>query len=339
MEYRYIGKTGLRVSSICMGTMTFGSSTSKDEAFKILDKAYDRGINFFDTAELYPVSPKKETIGNTEKIVGEWLKTKPRDSVILATKIAGAASGWFVPPVRHGLTAIDSFHIKKAIEDSLRRLQTDYIDLYQMHWPDTIVPIEESLKAFDALVKEGKVRYIGTSNDSAYGLTKANEISKYKGYARFESIQNNFSLLNPRFHDELANVCRLENISLLPYSPMAGGVLSGKYCGGFYPEGSRFETYLKESNKRVQAMAYRFVNERTLEATKKYLELAKEYEVSPVTLAISYSKHFDFVASTIVGARKIEQLDDSLKAFDFKISNELLKKIEIIQKDILYPMG
>ena len=339
MEYRYIGKTGLRVSSICMGTMTFGSSTSKDEAFKILDKAYDRGINFFDTAELYPVSPKKETIGNTEKIVGEWLKTKPRDSVILATKIAGAASGWFVPPVRHGLTAIDSFHIKKAIEDSLRRLQTDYIDLYQMHWPDTIVPIEESLKAFDALVKEGKVRYIGTSNDSAYGLTKANEISKYKGYSRFESIQNNFSLLNPRFHDELANVCRLENISLLPYSPMAGGVLSGKYCGGFYPEGSRFETYLKESNKRVQAMAYRFVNERTLEATKKYLELAKEYEVSPVTLAISYSKHFDFVASTIVGARKIEQLDDSLKAFDFKISNELLKKIEIIQKDILYPMG
>ncbi len=251
-----------------MGTMTFGSSTSKDEAFKILDKAYDRGINFFDTAELYPVSPKKETIGNTEKIVGEWLKTKPRDSVILATKIAGAASGWFVPPVRHGLTAIDSFHIKKAIEDSLRRLQTDYIDLYQMHWPDTIVPIEESLKAFDALVKEGKVRYIGTSNDSAYGLTKANEISKYKGYARFESIQNNFSLLNPRFHDELANVCRLENISLLPYSPMAGGNLSGKYCGGFYPEGSRFATYLKESNKRVQAMAHRFVNERTLEATK-----------------------------------------------------------------------
>lgn len=339
MEYRYIGKTGLRVSSICMGTMTFGSSTSKDEAFKILNKAYDRGINFFDTAELYPVSPKKETIGNTEKIVGEWLKTKPRDSVIIATKIAGAASGWFVPPVRHGLTAIDSFHIKKAIEDSLRRLQTDYIDLYQMHWPDTIVPIEESLKAFDALVKEGKVRYIGTSNDSAYGLTKANEISKYKGYARFESIQNNFSLLNPRFHDELANVCRLENISLLPYSPMAGGVLSGKYCGGFYPEGSRFETYLKESSKRVQAMVHRFVNERTLEATKKYLELAKEYEVSPVTLAISYSKHFDFVASTIVGARKIEQLDDSLKAFDFKISNELLKKIEIIQKDILYPMG
>ncbi|RXI24904.1 aldo/keto reductase [Aliarcobacter trophiarum] len=339
MEYRYIGKTGLRVSSICMGTMTFGSSTDKVEAFKILDMAYDRGINFFDTAELYPVSPKKETIGNTEIIVGEWLKTKPRDSVIIASKIAGAASGWFVPPVRHGLTAIDSFHIKRAIEDSLRRLQTEYIDLYQMHWPDTIVPIEESLKAFDELVKEGKVRYIGTSNDSAYGLTKANETSKNKNLARFESIQNNFSLLNPRFFDELANVCRRENISLLPYSPMAGGVLSGKYNNDFVSDDVRFSIYLKEKSKRVQAMAHRFVNSKTLEATSKYIELAKEYGVSPVTLAVSYSKHFDFVASTIIGARKHEQLEESFKAFDFKIDEELLKKIEVIQKEILYPMG
>ncbi|AXK48923.1 aldo/keto reductase [Aliarcobacter trophiarum LMG 25534] len=339
MEYRYIGKTGLRVSSICMGTMTFGSSTDKVEAFKILDMAYDRGINFFDTAELYPVSPKKETIGNTEIIVGEWLKTKPRDSVIIASKIAGAASGWFVPPVRHGLTAIDSFHIKRAIEDSLRRLQTEYIDLYQMHWPDTIVPIEESLKAFDELVKEGKVRYIGTSNDSAYGLTKANETSKNKNLARFESIQNNFSLLNPRFFDELANVCRRENISLLPYSPMAGGVLSGKYNNDFVSDDVRFSIYLKEKSKRVQAMAHRFVNSKTLEATSKYIELAKEYGVSPVTLAVSYSKHFDFVASTIIGARKHEQLEESFKAFDFKIDDELLKKIEVIQKEILYPMG
>src|SRR5574344_2689244 len=242
MEFRYIGKSGLRVSSLCMGTMTFGSSTDEKEAFSILDSAYDRGINFYDTAELYPVSPKKETFGLTEKIVAKWLKTKPRDSIILATKIAGAASGWFVPPVRHGLTAIDSFHIKRAVEGSLKRLETDYIDLYQMHWPDTVVPIEESLKAFDDLVREGKVRYLGTSNDSAYGLTKANEISKNKNLARFESIQNNFSLLNPRFFDELSNVCRRENISLLPYSPMAGGVLSGKYNGNFYPEGSRFAT-------------------------------------------------------------------------------------------------
>ena len=167
MDFRYIGRSGLRVSSICMGTMTFGSSASRQEAFKILDKAYDSGINFYDTAEIYPVPPKKSYEGTTELIVGEWLKTKPRDSIILATKVSGAASGWFVPPTRHGLTAIDSFHIKRAIEGSLKRLDTDYIDLYQMHWPDTIVPIEESLKAFDELVREGKVRYIGTSNDTA----------------------------------------------------------------------------------------------------------------------------------------------------------------------------
>ena len=339
MEFRYIGKSGLRVSSICMGTMTFGSSTNKEEAFKIMDKAYDRGINFYDTAELYPVPPKAESTGITEKIVGEWLKTKPRDSIILATKVAGAASGWFVPPIRHGLTAIDSFHIKKAVEGSLQKLNTDYLDLYQMHWPDTIVPIEESLKAFDELVKEGKVRYIGTSNDSAYGLTKANEVSKYKNFARFESIQNNFSLLNPRFHDELSNVCKKENISLLPYSPIAGGVLSGKYNGGFFPEDARFTSYIKNQSKRVQLMANRFVNDKTLEATKKYIELSKEYGISPVTLAVAYSKHFDFVASTIIGARKLSQLDESFAAFDFKIDEELMKKIEEIQKDILYPMG
>jgi aryl-alcohol dehydrogenase-like predicted oxidoreductase len=339
MDFRYIGKSGLRVSSICMGTMTFGSTTSKEEAFKIMDKAYDNGINFYDTAELYPVPPKADMVGITELWVGEWLKTKPRDSIILATKVAGAASGWFVPPIRHGLTAIDSFHIKKAVEGSLKKLDTDYIDLYQMHWPDTIVPIEESLRAFDDLVKEGKVRYIGTSNDTAYGLTKANETSKNKNLARFESIQNNFSLLNPRFHDELANVCRRENISLLPYSPIGGGMLSGKYNAGFYPEDARFTAYKNNKNPRVQAMANRFVNDKTVEATKKYVQLAKEYGISPVTLAVAYSKHFDFIASTIIGARVLNQLDESLAAFNFKIDDELLSKIEKVQMDILYPMG
>ena len=339
MDFRYIGKSGLRVSSICMGTMTFGSTTSKDEAFKIMDKAYERGINFYDTAELYPVPPKANTAGITEEWVGQWLKTKSRDSIILATKVAGAASGWFVPPIRHGLTAIDSFHIKRAVEGSLKKLDTDYIDLYQMHWPDTIVPIEESMKAFDELVKEGKVRYIGTSNDTAYGLTKANEVSKYNNLARFESIQNNFSLLNPRFHDELANVCERENISLLPYSPIAGGVLSGKYNSGFYPEGARFTSYIQNKSPRVQAMANRFVNDKTKEATNRYIQLAKEYGISPVTLAVAYSKHFNFVASTIIGARELSQLDESLAAFDFKIDDELMLKIKNIQEEILYPMG
>ena len=339
MNYRYIGKTGLRVTDICLGTMTFGTTTSRDEAFKIMDKAYDSGINFYDTAEIYPVPPTATLGGLTESIVGEWLKTKPRDSIILATKVAGAASGWFVPPTRHGLTAIDSFHIKKAIEGSLKRLQTDYIDLYQMHWPDTIVPIEESLKAFDELVREGKVRYIGTSNDSAYGLTKANETSKYKNLARFESIQNNFSLLNPRFLDELSTVCKKEQISLLPYSPIGGGVLSGKYNGGFYPEGARFTSYIQNKSKRVQLMAHRFVNEKTMEATSRYLELAKKYNINPVTLAVAWSKQHDFVASTIIGARVLNQLDDSLEATNITLSNEILEEIKEIHKEILYPMG
>jgi len=339
MQYRYIGKTGLRVTPICLGTMSFGSWSDEKESFKIMDKSYDRGINFFDTAELYPVPPKAEYAGETEKIIGKWLKDKPRDKLIIASKVAGAANGWFVPPIRHGITAIDKFHIKTAIEGSLKRLGTDYIDLYQMHWPDSVVPIEESLKAFDELVQEGKVRYLGTSNDSAYGLTKANETSKRLGIARFESIQNNFSLNNPRFLDELSNVCKQEQISLLPYSPIAGGVLSGKYNGKFFPEIARFSDYLKSDNPRIKAQGTRFVNDKSLSATAKYMQVAKKLDMSVVTLAVAYSKQFDFVASTIIGARTAEQLDDSFAAMDINLSDEVMKEIEDIQSQIMYPMG
>ena len=339
MEYRYIGKTGLRVTPICLGTMGFGSWTDEKEAFRIMDKSVERGINFFDTAELYPVPPKTGWAGDTEVIIGKWLKTKQRDTLIIASKIAGAANGWFVPPIRHGMTAVDKFHIKKAIEDSLTRLDTDYVDLYQMHWPDTVVPIEESLKAFDELVQEGKVRYLGTSNDTAHGLTKANETSKRLGISRFESIQNNFSLNNPRFLDELAHVCREESISLLPYSPIGGGMLSGKYNGNFYPEDSRFASYLKSENPRTRAQATRFVNEKTLVTTQKYVEIAKRLEISPVTLAVAYSKQFDFVASTIIGARTTEQLDESFAALDMSLSDETMAEIAAIQQETMYPMG
>jgi len=212
MQYRYIGRSGLRVSPICLGTMTFGSQCDEKNAFAIMDKAYDAGVNFFDTAELYPVPPSQPLAGLTEEMVGRWLKTKPRDSLILATKVAGAASGWFVPPIRHGYTACDRFHIERAIEGSLKRLGTDYIDLYQMHWPDPIVTIEETLRAFDSLVQSGKVRYIGTSNDTSQGLMKATMTSKYEKLARFESVQNNFSLLNRRDLDGINAVCKSENI-------------------------------------------------------------------------------------------------------------------------------
>ncbi len=338
MQYRYIGQSGLRVSPICMGTMTFGTQCDKKEAFAIMDKAYDHGVNFYDTAELYPVPPQSKLAGITEEIVGEWLQTKPRDSVILATKVAGAASGWFVPPIRHGLTAIDRFHIERAVEGSLKRLQTDYIDLYQMHWPDTIVPIDESLEAFDRLVRSGKVRYIGTSNDTAYGTTKALMTSKYKGYARFESVQNNFSLLNRRDLDELSTVCRKEKISLLPYSPLTGGVLSGKYNQAGEAEG-RFADYLNSSSTRQRVMAERFMNDKTLASTQKYLKIAADAGIHPVTMAIAWSKQFDFVASTIVGATTTEQLDASLAAMELILGKEVLRACDKVHKEILYPMG
>jgi len=338
MQYRYIGKTGLRVSPICMGTMTFGTQCDKKEAFAIMDKAYDYGVNFYDTAEIYPVPPDAKLAGITEEWVGEWLQTKPRDAIILATKVAGAANGWFVPPIRHGLTAIDRFHIEKAIEGSLRRLKTDYIDLYQMHWPDTIVPIEESLEAFDRLVKAGKVRYIGTSNDTAYGTTKSLMTSQFKGYARFESIQNNFSLLNRRFLDELSTLCQKEQISLLPYSPLGGGILSGKYNQAQEAQG-RFTTYLKSPNQRQRLMAQRFINDKTLASTQKYLKIAADAGLHPITLATAWSKQFDFVASTIIGATDVSQLDASLAAMNLTLSDEVLRACDKVHEEILYPMG
>jgi aryl-alcohol dehydrogenase-like predicted oxidoreductase len=339
MNYRYIGKSGLRVSPICMGTMSFGSWSDKQESFKICETSYDRGINFFDTAEVYPVPPMVETVGRTEEIFGEWLKTKPRDSVIVATKVAGAASGWFVPPVRHGMTAIDRHHIETAVEGSLRRMDIDYIDLYQVHWPDTVVPMEESMEALDRLVQAGKVRYIGTSNESAYGLTKSNTIADYAGLARFQSIQNNFSLLNRRFFDELANVCRRENVSLLPYSPIGGGVLSGKYNGGVFPDNARFSDYFKQENPRQRAMGERFVNDGTLASTERYMEIAKEAGMSPVTLATAWSMNFDFVASTIIGARTVDQLDESLAALDVTLGSDIMQACDEVHKQYLYPMG
>ena len=339
MEYRYIGNSGLRVSPICMGTMGFGTWSDKSEAFRILDASYERGINFFDTAEVYPVPPTAELAGLTEEIFGEWVQTKPRDSIIIATKVAGAASGWIVPPIRYGLTAIDRHHVENAIEGSLRRLNIEYVDLYQVHWPDNVVPIEESMEALDRLVESGKVRYLGTSNENAYGLTKANTVAKYEGLTRFQSIQNNFSLLNRRFFDELANVCRRENVSLLPYSPIGGGVLSGKYQQGEMPSETRFGDYMREGDSRQKLMAQRFVNQETLSSTEQYLEISKKAGLSPVTMATAWSMHWDFVASTIVGVRNVGQLDEIFSAFDVRLTDELLKECDEVHQQYKYPMG
>lgn len=339
MKYNYIGKSGLRVSNICMGTMTFGKKCDKKISFEILDKAYANGVNFFDMAEVYPVPPTVETYGITEEIFGEWMADKPRDSIIIATKVAGAANGWFVPPVRHGLTAIDAFHITTAIEGSLRRLKTDYIDLYQVHWPDTVVPIEESIEALDQLVRSGKVRYIGTSNENAYGLTKALMTSCYRKFKRFESIQNNFSMLNRRFLDEIAIICQKEQVGLLPFSPLAGGVLSGKYMPGENWEGFRFGDYLTNPDHRMKAQASRFANARSLAAAQKYAAIAQKYGLAPATMAAAWTLSFDFVPSTIIGATHPKQLDDTFKASETTLSKELLRECDNINQEILYPMG
>jgi len=339
MQQNRLGKSGIVVSEICMGTMTFGTQCDKAQTFRILDKAVDAGIDFLDTAEVYPVPPTSELAGLTEEWLGDWLKTKSRDSLIIATKIAGPAHGWFNPPVRDGKAAIDRHQIRQAVEGSLKRMQTDYIDLYQVHWPDHGMRAEDTLAALDELVVEGKVRVTGTSNEDAYGLMKSLWTSDRCGLARYDTIQNNFSLNNRRFEDELAEVCRRENISLLPYSPLAGGVLTGKYNDSQYPEGARFSSYLQNGEPRQRAMAERFVNDRSVAATEKFIAIAGETGMDVVTLATAWSKQHDFVASTIVGASHEDHLDPILAAAGVILDDEILAKIDKVSREIPYPMG
>lgn len=339
MNKRRIGNSGLVVSEICMGTMTFGSSCDGMESFRILDYAYDNGIDFIDTAEIYPIPPDESYVYETEKIVGRWLKTKPRDSVIIASKVAGPGHGWFSPPVRNGKTALDRHHIRRAIEGSLLRLQTDYIDLYQTHWPDHNAGYEETLDALNELVYEGKIRYAGCSNENAYGLMKSLATSQLNNTLRFQSIQNNYSILNRRFEDELAQVCQMEQVSLLPYSPLAGGVATGKYNTDTPPENARFTRYAKMSEARQRKMANRFLNPRTLKTSEKLQAVADEAGMSLTVMSLAFSKHHDFVASTIVGANSVEQLKESLPAATTSLSNDVIKKINNITSSIPYPMG
>ena len=338
MRSNRLGRSSIVVSDICMGTMTFGNQCDEAEAFRIMDMACDAGVNFFDTAEMYPVPPDARYVGLTEEIVGRWLKTRDRDSIILASKVAGPGHSWITPPLRGGLTGLDRHHIMRAVEASLRRLDTDYIDLYQTHWPDHDFPYEETLLALDELVRSGKVRILGCSNETSWGLTRSLWAADLQGTSRYETIQNNFSLNNRRFEDELAQACRQEQVSLIPYSPLAGGVLSGKYQGGARPEGARF-TYYLSAGERQQKMASRFVNERSLASTERFQAIAAEAGMSLVTMAIAWSKQHDFVASTIVGATSAQQMPDILAAADISLDRETLAKIDAVSREIRYPMG
>ncbi|MEX1252633.1 MAG: aldo/keto reductase [Hyphomonas sp.] len=338
MKHRRLGKSPIFVSDICMGTMTFGAQTDEAEAFRILDASYEAGINFYDTAENYPVPPDAKWAGRTEEIFGRWLQTKDRDSIILATKVCGPSHGWIKGSQRAGMTALDRHNIRRAVEASLDRLQTDYIDLYQTHWPDHGTAYDETMDTLDELAREGVVRIVGCSNEDAWGLMKSIATSERLGTVRYQTIQNNFSLNNRRFEDALSKVCKEEGVSLIPYSPIGGGVLSGKYQAGATPEGARFSSYLKLGGRQA-AMAKRFVNEKSLAATERYMKIAADAGISVVTLATAWSKQHDFVASTIVGVSRYDQLADILAAIDLELSPDVLKACDQVSKDILYPMG
>lgn len=338
MQRRRLGKSAIVVSDICMGTMTFGSQTDEAEALRVLDACFDAGIDFYDTAEGYPVPPDAKWVGRTEEIVGKWLKTKPRDAIILATKVSGPSHVWFRSPLRAGMTALDRRNIVTAVEGSLQKLGTDYIDLYQTHWPDHDLPYEETMEVLDELVRAGKVRITGCSNETSWGLMKSIEASEKLGAVRYQTIQNNFSLNNRRFEDELAQVCRKEGVSLIPYSPIGGGVLSGKYQDGARPEGARFSRYLGMEGRQA-AMGRRFVNDKSLASTARFAEIAKEAGMSAVTLAVAWSKQHDFVASTIVGVSAFDQLAEILAAADLVLPAEVMKAIDKVSREIMYPMG
>ncbi len=337
MKHRQLGRTGLSVSEIGLGTMTFGSMADESASLAALDLAFDRGVDFIDLAEVYPVPPDPRSAGRSEEICGKWLAGRPRDAVIVATKVAGPGGGWFQGPVRSGHTALDRHNIERAAEDSLRRLGTDYIDLYQTHWPDPHVPVEDTLEALERLVEAGKVRAVGCSNESAYGLIKSLWLADRSGSVRFETIQNNFSLINRRFEDELARICRHEKLSLLAYSPIGAGVLSGKYQGGAWPAGARFTRY-REHDPRTQAMTRRFVNERTLETAARVSELASACGLSPVTFAVAWTLTRDFLGAALVGVTDPAQLEEQLAAADAVIPDDALAAVDRITREIRYPM-
>jgi aryl-alcohol dehydrogenase-like predicted oxidoreductase len=326
------------VSEICLGTMTFGSMADEAASLRCLDRAFDAGVDFIDTAEIYPVPPDPRYAGASEEICGKWLAARPRDSVVVATKAAGPGGGWFRGPVRSGRTALDRHHIERAVEASLRRLRTDYIDLYQTHWPDPNVPVEATLEALDRLVDEGKLRAVGCSNESAYGLTKSLWMADRNGSVRFETIQNNFSPINRRFEDELSNVCRGEGVSLLAYSPIAGGVLSGKYADGAWPEGARFSRY-RDHDARTRSMVARFLGDPARAAARRVGEIAADCGLPPVTFAVAWTLTRSFVGAAIVGVTSEEQLDEHLAAADATLPDDALAACDRLAREIRYPLG
>ncbi|MCV6637198.1 NADP(H)-dependent aldo-keto reductase [Candidatus Albibeggiatoa sp. nov. NOAA] len=344
MLYNKLGDSDLNVSRICLGSMTWGEQNTEAEAFEQLDYALEQGVNFIDTAELYAVPPRPETYGKTESHIGNWLqKRQNRDKVIIATKVAGA--GEISEHIRGG-SRLDRSHIHQAIDGSLKRLQTDYVDVYQLHWPhrntnffgqlgytqqadEEMVAIEESLTALSELVQAGKVRYIGVSNESAWGVMTFLKLAEQLNLPRIVSIQNPYNLLNRSYEVGLAEVSHRENVGLLAYSPLAFGVLSGKYLHGAYPKNARitlfprFDRYIK--------------NESGVKATQAYIDLAKQHDLDPAQMALAYVNTRPFLHSNIIGATTMDQLKANIASIDLTLSDEVLEGIEAIHQQYSNP--
>lgn len=339
MKYTTLPRTDVKVSTICLGTMTFGNQNTEAEAHDQLDYAIERGINFIDTAEMYPIGGNAQIFGSTERFIGTWIKkigASEREKLVLATKIAGPNRG--MEYIRQPLD-FSKKSLHEAVDLSLKNLQTDYIDLYQMHWPERVMNmfgkrgltefdtqwqdnILEVLQVFDGLIKEGKIKHIGVSNENPFGVVRFLQESERHGLPRIATIQNPYSLLNRLFEVGLSELCYREGVGLLAYSPLAFGFLSGKYLNG-YPENSRMKLFPNFT---------RYTNENCFTATRLYKELAEAHGLTLVQLAEAFVHRQSFVTSTIVGATSLAQLKENLDAFSIELSDDVLAGIQKIQE-------
>ena len=334
MKLNRLGRSELVVPEICLGTMTFGEQNNQQQAFEQLTYALDKNLNFWDTAEMYPVPPKPETQGSTETIIGNWIaQNGQRDQLILATKIAGPAQGG--SQIRNGQTKFNASDIPSAIDSSLKRLQTDYIDLYQLHWPQRpanffgllgygnelantdqdITPLAETLEALSSEVKKGRIRHIGLSNETPWGTLKFLHLAEQLGLEKVVSVQNPYSLLNRTYEIGMAEIAKYEGVGLLAYSPLAFGYLTGKYRHGARPADGRITLYSRFS---------RYSNPQSDWATEQYALVAEKHGLSLTQLALAFIKQQFFVSSTIIGATTLAQLKENVQAFDVDLSNEIL---------------
>jgi aryl-alcohol dehydrogenase-like predicted oxidoreductase len=338
MKYTTIPNTDIKVSKICLGTMTFGEQNSESEAHQQLNYATEQGVNFMDTAEMYSVPARKETQGNSEKYIGSWLKNQKRDDLVIATKVTGPND--YFNYLRDNL-GFSKPVILDALDKSLNRLQTDYVDLYQLHWPDRNAPmfgqrnykhnpneqwednIKEVIETLDELVKEGKIRHYGVSNESSWGVMHHLSKSTQNNLTRCKTIQNPYSLLNRLFEINLAEVAMREKVGLLAYSPMAFGVLSGKYLNGQFPEKSRIKIFPQYN---------RYSSEQSTFLTQKYFNLAKELNISLAQLALAFVNQQPFVTSNIIGATTMVQLKENIDSIHVELTQETLGEIDRIQE-------